>query len=74
VKHAGDIQDVVTDADAEVTWLVRDPSGTAGAPLALDALRAAQLPPAERPYAWIAGESGCVKALRREGQVSTRET
>ncbi|MEU5597380.1 siderophore-interacting protein [Streptomyces sp. NPDC020298] len=65
VEHAGDIQDVVTDADAEVTWLVRDPSSTAGSPLALDALREARLPSAERPYAWIAGESGCVKTLRR---------
>jgi NADPH-dependent ferric siderophore reductase len=33
--------------------------------MALGALRAAQLPPAERPYVWIAGESGQVKALRR---------
>ncbi|MGW7255030.1 siderophore-interacting protein [Streptomyces sp. NPDC054834] len=65
VNHAGDIQDVVTDADAEVTWLVRDPGSATGTPLALDALRDARLPPAERPYAWIAGESGCVKALRR---------
>ncbi|MGW2639222.1 siderophore-interacting protein [Streptomyces sp. NPDC001348] len=66
VDDAGDIQDVVTDADAEVTWLVRDPSGTEGSsPTALDTLREAHLPPAERPYVWIAGESGCVKALRR---------
>lgn len=65
VNHTADIQDVVTDADAEVTWLVRDPGGAEGSPLALEALRAAQLPPAERPYAWLAGESGCVKALRR---------
>ncbi|MEV0935118.1 siderophore-interacting protein [Streptomyces phaeochromogenes] len=34
-------------------------------PLALEAIRAAQLPSAQAPYAWIAGESGCVKALRR---------
>jgi NADPH-dependent ferric siderophore reductase len=61
VHHAGDIQDLVTEADAEITWLVRDE----GSPMALDAIRAAQLPPAERPYAWIAGESGCVKELRR---------
>ena len=65
VPHAGDIQDLVTEADAEITWLVRDERGTEGSSMALDALRAAQLPPAERPYAWIAGESGCVKELRR---------
>jgi NADPH-dependent ferric siderophore reductase len=61
VHHAGDIQDLVTEADADITWLVR----AEGSPMALDAVRADQLPPAERPYVWIAGESGCVKQLRR---------
>lgn len=57
VRDAGDIQDLATEADAEITWLVQEDS--------LDALRVARLPPAERPYVWIAGESGCVKELRR---------
>ncbi|MFJ3229583.1 siderophore-interacting protein [Streptomyces sp. NPDC086787] len=61
VPHAGDIQDLGTAADAEITWLVRD----AGAPTAAEAVRASRLPAAERPYAWIAGESGRVKELRR---------
>jgi NADPH-dependent ferric siderophore reductase len=61
VPHAGDIQDVRTEADAEITWLVRHD----GAPMAVDAVRAAQLPLTERPYVWIAGEAGQVKALRR---------
>ncbi|MER5468746.1 siderophore-interacting protein [Streptomyces sp. NPDC002685] len=68
VHHAADIQDVVTSADAEITWLVRDEHSDAsapGSPLALAALRADELPPAEAPYAWIAGESGRVKELRR---------
>lgn len=65
VQHAGDIQDLATDADAEVTWLVRENQGAEGSPMALGALRDAQLPPAERPYVWIAGEAGQVKALRR---------
>ncbi|WP_369186589.1 siderophore-interacting protein [Streptomyces sp. R08] len=65
VQHAGDVQELATDADAEVTWLVRDDQGVEGSPMALGALRAAQLPAAERPYVWIAGESGQVKALRR---------
>ncbi|MDN0197001.1 siderophore-interacting protein [Streptomyces sp. S.PNR 29] len=67
VPHAGDIQDLTTEADAEITWLVRDggEQSAEGSPMALGALRGAQLPPAERPYVWIAGESGCVKALRR---------
>ncbi|MEU1933868.1 siderophore-interacting protein [Streptomyces coeruleorubidus] len=65
VPHAGDIQDLPTEADAEITWLVREEKGHEGSSTALDSLREAQLPPAERPYVWIAGESGCVKELRR---------
>ena len=57
VQDAADIQDLVTEADAEITWLVREGG--------LDAIRSGQLPPAELPYVWIAGESGRVKALRR---------
>ncbi|MFJ2303408.1 siderophore-interacting protein [Streptomyces sp. NPDC087787] len=65
VGHAGDIQDAATDADAEVTWLVREPARPAGSPMALAALRGTRLPIGERPYVWLAGESGCVRALRR---------
>ncbi|MFJ9726956.1 siderophore-interacting protein [Streptomyces sp. NPDC101209] len=66
VRDAGNIQDLPTAADAEITWLVRDDGDPAPcSPLALDALRAARLPICERPYVWIAGESGCVKELRR---------
>ncbi|TLS44736.1 siderophore-interacting protein [Streptomyces montanus] len=61
VPHAGDRLEPLTAADAEITWLVRDE----GAPDALDAIRAAELPHARAPYAWIAGESGRVKELRR---------
>ncbi|SDO37007.1 NADPH-dependent ferric siderophore reductase, contains FAD-binding and SIP domains [Streptomyces sp. cf386] len=65
VHDAGDIQDLATEADAEITWLVQDESRAEGSPMALDAIRADRLPAAERPYVWIAGESGCVKTLRR---------
>ncbi|WP_328452189.1 siderophore-interacting protein [Streptomyces sp. NBC_00386] len=65
VHHAADIQDLATSADAEITWLVRDELTAGSSPLALDALRNTQLPPARAPYAWIAGESGRVKELRR---------
>ncbi|MDF3141258.1 MULTISPECIES: siderophore-interacting protein [unclassified Streptomyces] len=65
VHDAGNIQDLATAADAEITWLVQDKTRTNGSPMALDAIRTTQLPTAERPYVWIAGESGCVKALRR---------
>ncbi|MEU9453686.1 siderophore-interacting protein [Streptomyces sp. NPDC048277] len=57
VPHAGDIQDVTTLADARIEWVV---GGTAH-----EAVRDARLPAAERPYVWIAGESGRVKELRR---------
>ncbi|MGW0779885.1 siderophore-interacting protein [Streptomyces sp. NPDC002913] len=60
VPHTGDRQDLRTDADARVTWLVREE----GAPSAVDAVRAAELPDGT-PYAWIAGEASQVRALRR---------
>ncbi|MBA4860515.1 siderophore-interacting protein [Streptomyces sp. PSKA54] len=73
VQHAADRLELSTRADADITWLVRDErdkkddgsEGVEGSPMALGALRAAQLPDATAPYAWIAGESGCVKELRR---------
>ncbi|MEU2335506.1 siderophore-interacting protein [Streptomyces sp. NPDC006654] len=58
VPEAGDIQDVATAADAEITWLT-------GGRSAVEAVRAARLPSSAHPYAWIAGESGRVKELRR---------
>ncbi|MET9672866.1 siderophore-interacting protein [Streptomyces sp. NPDC006482] len=60
VPYSGDRMDLVTEADATVTWLVREE----GAPSAVDAVRGVELP-GEAPYVWIAGESGAVKALRR---------
>ncbi|WP_327684003.1 siderophore-interacting protein [Streptomyces sp. NBC_00467] len=60
VPHAGDRLDLTTAADAEITWLVREESARS----AVEAVRAAELPDGTG-YAWIAGESGSVKALRR---------
>ncbi|MFG3494282.1 siderophore-interacting protein [Streptomyces sp. NPDC047928] len=60
VPYADDRLELATAADATVTWLVRDE----GAPSPVDAVRAAELS-GTAPYAWIAGESGAVKALRR---------
>ncbi|MEU3615918.1 siderophore-interacting protein [Streptomyces sp. NPDC006872] len=54
---SGNVHELTSPADAEVTWLHAGRS--------LDAFRAARLPDAEHPYVWIAGESGSVKALRR---------
>lgn len=55
VPDDGDRQDLPTRADADVTWV--SPGGL------LDAVRSADVP--EGAYAWIAGESSAVKALRR---------
>ncbi|MCO5999738.1 siderophore-interacting protein [Actinoallomurus rhizosphaericola] len=61
VPHAADVQDLPTRAEAEITWLVRE---DAHAETIVDAVRAAAFPPGA-PYAWIAGEAGGVRALRR---------
>ncbi|MFE1379313.1 siderophore-interacting protein [Streptomyces sp. NPDC058740] len=60
VPYSGDRMELATEADATITWLVREE----GAPSAVEAVAGAELP-GETPYVWIAGESGAVKALRR---------
>ncbi|MFE2910489.1 siderophore-interacting protein [Kitasatospora indigofera] len=62
VPHAEDIQDLTVSPETDITWLVRD-GVTTPSPL-IEAVRAATLPDGA-PYAWIAGESGTVKTLRR---------
>ncbi|MGI5232074.1 siderophore-interacting protein [Actinoallomurus sp. CA-142502] len=62
VPHADDIRRLPTEADAEITWLVRGQAAPARP--TVDAIRDAALP-AGTPYAWIAGEAGSVRALRR---------
>jgi NADPH-dependent ferric siderophore reductase len=64
VPEAGDVTELATGADAEVTWLIRAHESRHRADAAVDAVRSADLP-GGRPYAWIAGESGTVRALRR---------
>lgn len=61
VPHRDDIQPIVSLADVQVTWLVRD-ENCAGA---VDSVRAAELPDCASPYAWLAGESGTMKEMRR---------
>ena len=51
-----------TKADAGVTWLVR--TGADRTDPLLSAVAGAGLPPGTS-YAWLAGESACVRALRR---------
>ncbi|MEU1226933.1 siderophore-interacting protein [Streptomyces sp. NPDC005828] len=60
VPYSGDRTELATEADATITWLVREE----GAPSGVEAVAGAELP-GENPYVWIAGESGSVKALRR---------
>ncbi|MBW4716773.1 siderophore-interacting protein [Saccharothrix obliqua] len=49
----------------EVRWLHRGdvPAGASG--LLADAVRAVRVPDGERVYAWVAGEAGSIKPLRR---------
>ncbi|MEV4137609.1 siderophore-interacting protein [Dactylosporangium sp. NPDC049742] len=56
VHDAADVRDLPRPQGAELTWLVG--GGV------LDAVRAADLPPGT-PYAWVAGESGVVRSVRR---------
>lgn len=60
VPHMEDRLELRTEADVTVHWLVRDQ----GAPSAVEAVRAAELP-GGTPYAWIAGEASGVRELRR---------
>ncbi|MFI7275231.1 siderophore-interacting protein [Streptomyces sp. NPDC049879] len=62
---AADRQHLPTHADADITWLTHADArpGTDDSPL-LAALRSTPLP-GSAPYAWVAGEAGCVRALRR---------
>ncbi|MFH8366034.1 siderophore-interacting protein [Streptomyces sp. NPDC018031] len=64
VPHPEDIQQLDTGAQAEITWLVRDGADGPRTGLIPDAVRAARLPDGTG-YAWIAGEAGTVRALRR---------
>lgn len=60
VPDPADRQWLPTRAQAEITWTCRDRS-----PVGMhDAIRAADLP-GGTPYAWIAGEAGGVRELRR---------
>ncbi|MEU8300038.1 siderophore-interacting protein [Micromonospora sp. NPDC048909] len=63
VPDAADIQQLPVGARAEVRWIVRG-STPPGSGLLVDAVRAARLP-AGTPYAWVAGESSMVRAVRR---------
>jgi NADPH-dependent ferric siderophore reductase len=64
VAHPDDQLPLPTAADAEITWLLRDPAGPDRTATLLSALAATAFP-AGTPYAWLAGEAACVRAQRR---------
>ncbi|WP_034266806.1 siderophore-interacting protein [Actinospica robiniae] len=59
VGHPDDIQELPTRADAEISWLIR------GAGVRLTEAVSAAAPATGQAYAWIAGEAGEVRRLRR---------
>jgi NADPH-dependent ferric siderophore reductase len=63
VPDLKDTQELFSPAEADITWLVRDPLGQPGALLA-EEIRGTVFPDGA-PYAWTAGEAGMVKTLRR---------
>ncbi|MGZ9931072.1 siderophore-interacting protein [Streptomyces sp. NC-S4] len=65
VPHEDDRLDLATAADADVTWIVRESDGRERTEQVLSALRAAGPVTGETPYAWLAGEAGTIRAVRR---------
>ncbi|MEU7551966.1 siderophore-interacting protein [Streptomyces sp. NPDC044571] len=66
VPHADDRLALRTPADADITWIVREEgAGRERTERLLEVVRAAELPAAEAPYAWVAGEAGTIRAVRR---------
>ncbi|OLT09970.1 hypothetical protein BJF78_29550 [Pseudonocardia sp. CNS-139] len=57
-------QDLRSGADVDLVWLHRDGVPAGRSDVVVTALAAAQLPPGP-VFAWVAGESGMVKAVRR---------
>ncbi|MFC6092576.1 siderophore-interacting protein [Saccharothrix lopnurensis] len=67
IEVAGADEEIELSApeDVEVRWLHRGdaPAGSTG--LLADAVRAVRVPEGESLYAWVAGEAGAIKPLRR---------
>ncbi|MEY9928945.1 NADPH-dependent ferric siderophore reductase [Catenulispora sp. GP43] len=63
VPDLKDTQELLSPAEADITWLIRDPLRRPGSLLA-EEIGGAVFPDGA-PYAWIAGESGMVRTLRR---------
>ncbi|MFD0280048.1 siderophore-interacting protein [Kitasatospora sp. NPDC127111] len=64
VADAAERQEFDTHGDVTVHWLYRDGAPAGRSDVLVDTIRKAEFPPG-RPFAWLAGESGAVRALRR---------
>ncbi|MEU8773982.1 siderophore-interacting protein [Streptomyces sp. NPDC048606] len=66
VPHEDDRIDLHTPADLDVTWIVRAAdTGRERAERVVEEIRSADLPAGATPYAWLAGEAGTIRAVRR---------
>ncbi|GLV81654.1 siderophore-interacting protein [Streptomyces lavendulae subsp. lavendulae] len=66
VPHEEDRIALAAPADADVTWIVREKgAGRERTEQVVQRVRESELPAAEAPYAWIAGEAGTIRAVRR---------
>jgi NADPH-dependent ferric siderophore reductase len=63
VPDLKDTQELLSPAEADITWLIRGAEGRPGA-LLTEEIAGAVFPDGS-PYAWIAGEAASVKSLRR---------
>ncbi|NXY97995.1 siderophore-interacting protein [Streptomyces sp. BR123] len=64
VPHADDRLDLAAPVGTDITWIVRE-AGPGRTARVVDTVRAAGLPASEAPYAWLAGEAGTIRAVRR---------
>lgn len=64
VPDAADRRELARNPEVEVVWLVHGGRGSRRSEPLLDAVRATRFP-AGRPYAWLAGEAGGVRTMRR---------
>ncbi|WP_051477252.1 siderophore-interacting protein [Arthrobacter sp. Br18] len=71
VPDGSDFQDISTDSGVQISWLARHPTGALRGELLYGAVRAkrqvntATQENTHAMYAWVAGEAGTVKSLRR---------
>ncbi|MGW7328011.1 siderophore-interacting protein [Streptomyces sp. NPDC054840] len=65
IPHEDDRLDLATQADADITWIVRRSDGPERTEQVLSALHSGGPGAAEAPYAWLAGEAGTIRAVRR---------